>query len=697
MRLRLPAALAVVALAATVSAQGDPPAAQQPTFRTGANYVRVDMYVTDDGVPVHDIRAEDVELLEDGVPQTVEDFEHVLVPVATPQDARLEPDGLQESREAARDPRARVFVIFLDTYHTQLEGSANVRQPLITFLDRVLGPEDLVALMTPQMGGSDITLGRKTTVISNLISEEWWGQRARIAEEPAEMRYRACASAYGMSAFDNNGWASQMIARRREKLTLDALEDVMVHLSGLRDERKAVVVVTEGWLLYQPDEKVASANGNARPSSPLERPMPPGPFEQTAGRDITLEQDCERDRIQLGNIDHERRLREITEEANRGNVTFYPVYARGLVAFDTPIDQEAPFQPTSAARGDDRGALFNDSRNLRVRQDSMRTLAWETDGTALINTNDLTGGLKRIADDLSSYYLLGYYSTNTRLDGRFREITVRVKRPGVRVRARRGYRGRTAEELVSSVAPIVDPGREAVTQALNSVAGLNARTSFRMRPATWSRAENGGAAGVVWLVGELDYRTRKELAWTAGAQAEVAVIGSDGREAASLTIALPAGEGSFAVRLPEDGALAPGEYGVRVRLAPETGGDLAMTDTIRLIVPDQAAAIGEAVLWRRGQTTGPRHVRTADPRFQRSERLRLEMPAAAGGTAVARLLDRAANPLQVPVTVTERTDATTGIRWVIADATLAPLAPGDYAIEVTLGDARQVTGFRIVP
>ncbi|MNC88768.1 hypothetical protein D3C83_46220 [compost metagenome] len=51
----------------------------------------------------------------------------------------------------------------------------------------------------------------------------------------------------------------------------------------------------------------------------------------------------------------------------------------------------------------------------------------------------------------------------------------------------------------------------------------------------------------------------------------------------------------------------------------------------------------------------------------------------------------------MPVRVTSRTDAATGVRWLVADATLAPLAPGDYAIEVTLGDARQVTGFRIVP
>ena len=131
----------------------------QPTFRAGANYVRVDMYATRDGKPVNDLKATDLEVLEDGVPQKVEDFEHVVVRPAGAQAIRREPDGLRASREAAGDPRSRVFVIFLDTYHTQLEGSSIMRKPLAAFLDRVLGPDDLVALMTPEMAGSDIALG----------------------------------------------------------------------------------------------------------------------------------------------------------------------------------------------------------------------------------------------------------------------------------------------------------------------------------------------------------------------------------------------------------------------------------------------------------------------------------------------------------------------------------------------------------
>ena len=78
---------------------------------------------------------------------------------------------------------------------------------------------------------------------------------------------------------------------------------------------------------------------------------------------------------------------------------------------------------------------------------SLQTLAEATDGLAVVNTNDLAGGARRIVNNLSTYYLLGYQSTNTKLDGRWRNITVRVKTPGVQIRARKGYRALTEAEV----------------------------------------------------------------------------------------------------------------------------------------------------------------------------------------------------------------------------------------------------------
>ena len=81
----------------------------------------------------------------------------------------------------------------------------------------------------------------------------------------------------------------------------------------------------------------------------------------------------------------------------------------------------------------------------------MANLASGTDGTALMNSNDLDSGLRRIADDLSTYYLLGYYSSNAKLDGKLPvRSTVRVKRAGVNVRARRSYRAPTEAEVTAA-------------------------------------------------------------------------------------------------------------------------------------------------------------------------------------------------------------------------------------------------------
>jgi VWFA-related protein len=667
-------ALVLAAAAASLGAQ------ERPTFRGGANYVRVDMYATVDGRPVGDLTVKDVALLEDGVPQAIEAFEHVVVrPVAS--ETLADPTSVADSRQQAADPRARVFVIFLDTYHTTAEGSVNMRQPLVQFLDRVIGPDDLVAVMTPEMGASDIAFSRKTTVIANMMQTEWWGRRARVADDdPKEQLYDACGASMGLSP----ELVRELRARRREKLTLDALDDLVVYLGGIREERKAVLAVTEGWLLYGRNAALAAPGKEGPASPPIFRPPVAPPTERgTVTQPLQIE--CEADRIALSNIDHQDRLRRIGEDANRGNVTFYPVFARGLVAIDAPMGPDRP--PASP---------LQDAANLRTRQDSLRALAADTDGESIINTNNIGGAIQRIADDLSSYYLMGYYSTNTRLDGRFRQITVRVSRPGVRVRARRGYRALTAGDVRTSAvtpAPVASADDAAMARAMNAVAGSSARAELRIHTAAWSR---NATTGAFWVAGELDARTRREAPWTAGAQADVTVLSPDGASMDARTIDVPAAQGVFFIQVPESGTVAPGEYAVRVRLRPKSGSGLSLTDSVKVTF-GAPAPMGDAVISRRGPSTALQYARTADLRFQRNERIRLELPASSEGVASARLLDRGGKPLQVPAQVTERSDAGAALRWLVVDATLAPLAPGDYAIEVALGGQKQVTGFRIVP
>ena len=659
-------------------------AQDQPTFRTGANYVRVDMYASVDGKSIEDLTAEEVEVLEDGTPQKLEAFEHVQVRPAGPQESRREPNTVEQSRQMAAEGRARVFVIFLDTYHTSIEGSANMRLPLIKFLDRLLGPDDMVALMTPEMGASEIALGRKTTVISNIMQAQWmWGRKGRLVDDdPKEELYQQC---YGIGPMVN-----EMKARRREKLTLDALSDLMIHLAGVREERKALVVVSEGWQLFRSNPSLTAdndASNRVRPEDVLKRSPRPSPSDSGTSTAPSTRAECEADRTALASLDHTQRLREITDDANRGNVTFYPVYARGLVAFDSSIGPDKP------------PSIREDQANLRVKQDGLRFLADNTDGTAIVNTNNVDGMLQRIVDDLSSYYLFGYYSTNTKLDGRFRNITVRVKRQGAKVRARRGYRGRTADELISSAAgAAATEAATTLTTALTPVVAFNARSQFRIRTSSWAKKASGSdpAGGAFWVVGELDYKTRRELAWTATAKAEVVILASDGSEVMSRTLDVKTDDGPFGFAVPDSGGLPAGEYAVRVKLTSTADGSLALSDTARVVL-SASQALGEAVMWRRGPTTGPQHRRTADPRFQRSDRLRFEHATTLSDPVKARLLDRNGNPLSVPVQVSERPDQSGNFQWIVVDATLAPFAPGDYAVEVTQGTAKQVTGFRIVP
>ena len=267
----------------------------------------------------------------------------------------------------------------------------------------------------------------------------------------------------------------------------------------------------------------------------------------------------------LAALDHEFRLDELTQVANRGNVTFYPVYARGLVAFDAPIGPEKP------------PSLQEDAANLRARQDTLRLLADDTDGTAVINTNNIDGALRRIVDDLSSYYLMGYYTTNTKLDGAI-PVDQRPRRSAtaLRVRARKGYRGYTSEELSrGGTAPSAPESAAAVTAAIAPVVSFSARAQFRIRAAAWSRPAAAGTAGAFWVVGELDQQTKRQAAWSGSAQADVAVIAADGAQVATRRLDIRPADGAFTVEFPDAPGAAAGDYTVRIRLRSPVDGELA--------------------------------------------------------------------------------------------------------------------------
>jgi len=640
---RFCAVLSVVAVIAVAAA------AQSPS----GNTLRVDLFAVRDGGPVDDLRQDELQLLEDGVPQTIESFERVAV--------------------APGSPRSRVFVVFVDTYHTTIEDESSARLPLVRMLDRLIERDDLVALMTPELAAGDLTFRRKAEVLSDLMQADWaWARRGRRrAPGSKEVLYDQCFDATRAA---ERARGAEMKARWREDTTFDALDDLVAHLGTLREERKAVLTISDGWQLFTASRTLGEPDDDKNSRSDRLRRFGDRGSVQGSPATPVMKVECEADRRRLAMLDNGLHLRDLTEAANRANVSFYTMYAP-----EVTVPVEGASRPVPQ------------TEHAAARADSLRLLADGTDGLAVLKRTAIDEALPKIVSDESSYYLVTYRPSNEKLDGRFRALTARVTRPGVKVRMRRGYRGLTTDDLLSARRP---PGAARTTVAGIPVAVPDARRPFRIRTSSWTTPEGG----TFWIVGELDYRTRQELEWTAGAMADVMVLAADGTELLSQTLTVKPSDGAFALRVPERGSVKPGEYAVQVQLRPDANDSVVLSDTARVVMAaPRGDELGTPVVWRRGPSTGPRHLQTADSRFSRSERIRLELATSVPGDAAARLLDRAGQPLQVPVQVSARPDDSGQFRWIVADAVLAPLAPGQYTIEVTLGALKQSFEMLLVP
>ncbi|HXT33316.1 MAG TPA: hypothetical protein VN716_28645, partial [Vicinamibacterales bacterium] len=239
-------------LVQTASSQQSAPQqpAQPPRFRTEANFIRVDAYATKGDVPVQDLAAADFELTEDNTPQKIETFEHVVVRSGGPQDELVEPASVTAANQLAADPHRRVFVVYLDNQQVSLEGSYRIKEPLIDLMQRIMGPDDLVGVMTPEMSPSQITFGRRTKVIEQGLRDNWyWGRRDTIVPDQREQLYEACYPPANSKDTIPSQRAKQMAIRRRERMVLDSLYDLVRHMGAIREGRTAVITVTDGWAL----------------------------------------------------------------------------------------------------------------------------------------------------------------------------------------------------------------------------------------------------------------------------------------------------------------------------------------------------------------------------------------------------------------------------------------------------------------
>ncbi len=635
-----------LALSPELLALSPEPSALRQTPASGLQpLISIDVHVTADGAPVADLTQGDFALFEDKAPRPIERFAHAV----------------------SGDAHPRAFVVFLDSGHLIVDDRHRLFDPLVSALDKAIAPGDLVAVMTPTMPFKDVTFVPKAASVRRVLETYWpWGgaDRTGALDDPLDDLYRTCYPPAKEAQV-----ASQMIDRSREKTTLDALERLAAGLRGARQSRTAIVAVTDGWTILRPD------GGLARPilTSGRPRTVPgnfvpgggaPGAEDKAAARRQPTP--CDPDRVDLAKFDGEPIFNRLMDEANGADASFYPISGAALVA--------------------------DPSRRRGGREtDSLRALAGATDGVAAVSGGELDAALTRIASDQSSYYVIGFRSP-VASDGRFHAIDVKVARPGAVVRARRGYL------VPASAAPATgtSAGGEArierrdMDAAIAPLDGFSRDAPFRLDAASgWM--PTGAAA--FWAVGEVGGASADD--WLGGADADVTLEDAAGTTIASAHVQVDPGGHSFRVALAPRATPAPGEFEVRVRI--QSPGAAKPIDATTQVALRRAPAGSGVVIYRRGPTTGHKDLPTADRRFRRSDRIRVEIPAGSAGAASARLLDRTGAPKPVPVAASVRDDAD-GARWLTAELALVPLAPGDYVIEVKGGSGTRVlVPFRMVP
>ncbi len=659
---------------ASLAAQ-DPQDPQRPIFRSDAHFVTVDAYPLKDGKVVEGLTAADFIVEEDGTPQVIENFEFVDGTVQMTQESRRDPNTVRESQLLAAEARNRAFVVYLDIPHVSIEGARASRVPLITMLNRVIGENDLFAVTSSDQPPQAVTFGRNTAGAEDMLTRNWrWGTRGSTRATPLEEEFRQC---FPHDPDGKEGWVrdgtrlrplSDVLAdRAREEQTISHLEDLVIYLGYLRDGRTNVVLFTEGWRLFNDDGGLMGYTGRSQ------------------------SQQCDQYLVRYANVGLQSRFRDIIARANRSNVTFYPVNPSGLSSFDTPISQQV-----LSTGNINESALMADVGNLRDRVSSLMELAENTDGLAVVNTNDIKAGMLRIADELRSYYLFGYYSTNRNFDGKARRISVKVTQPGIEVKARRGYTAPTEEEraarAAAAVAPAGPTGPSPVEGALDVLARIRPSAELFLHAilsaVSAGAAGQTGADGRLTVVAELSAQQVDRGALRGGGTLDVTVTGAGGAAVGSATVVVSANARSVVA----DVDVPAGTDAVTV-VAKMRGQDVVF-DARAEVAQETARVLGSPRVYRATPSSRSPLLPVAGFDFRRTERVHLDF-AIAGPLdgRKARLLGRSGQPVAVNVTLTERD--VDGALMLAVDVLLAPLAPGDYVLEVS-GTKGGVTDTRLI-
>lgn len=382
-----------------VSAQQSQSSANQaqPTFRTGINYVELPVRVTDrQGSFVRDLTQSDFQVFEDGSPQDIVTFTFVDLPIPDPKKPMLEPAAgpLAATPFVLREGESvegRVYIFVLDDYHILPQYTYQVKTIVQSFVKKRMGPHDIAAIVyTSLTRGQDFTEDR-----SALISSLGRFMGSLDALEPG---------------------GTQIV---KSVAALDKIRSMSETLGHIHGRHKALVFVspTLGCVAQ------GQAIGDVRPEPAGARPVTGSPTYRSASPPDTTASRCFES------------LWDSVRVATQANVSIY--------AFDpTTLGSPGWVSPSIDGRGGPDAAMqqARASEPNAVRAfDGMRVLAEETGGFTVTSVNNFNKALNQIVRDHSAYYLIGYYSTNDKPDGRVRRNVVTLNRPEMHLVYRPAY------------------------------------------------------------------------------------------------------------------------------------------------------------------------------------------------------------------------------------------------------------------
>lgn len=416
----LPLAVMLAGMATLIHVQAPPP--EPPRFRVGVDAIRLDVVVTDkDDNLVTDLTAADFEVRQDGRLQQITLARYVPVDVGPP--ATLASRSLPTptaapvtgGRRLSRADVQRTIVIVVDDLGIAWENMEPTRKALRRFVAEHVQPTDLVALVKTSINAGiaqQLTLDRR--VLNAAIEQVKWlgfGRRGITSFNALNAALPTSSGAPGPGVGANFGFdrsdptdLGRVDQLREEMSSAGTLGMLQMAIRGVRElpGRKAVVFISEGFPLVERDP-----DGTYQPSF----------------------------------LVHDR-LERVVDLAMRMGVVLYTLDPRGLVTGGLSAEDNTTFMGAAEIHP----AAASRLRFLLETQESLRFLAEQTGGRVIVNNNDLVLGLKRISDDMRGYYVIGYTPPDDTFAARgrtprFHPVSVKVNRPGLRVRTRKGFLG----------------------------------------------------------------------------------------------------------------------------------------------------------------------------------------------------------------------------------------------------------------